>query len=275
MHESDPGIESLRQTQAAAFLELAVRSALDAHRDVPGSWRENRTLDEVLNDLPTYQGDTLTTVMRALRPERRTVLDLGSGDNAVALSQLVESFDGSIRGAGVTLPLDRADASHPSNVAVIREDVNEFLRGLANQPDEARPSIMYSVKMFRWLADPLGTLQLAYNALSHGGYLFIDEIYNEQMPLVSSSGQPVDPRNLEATLHDAGYDVTFGITEGTCGGMIQAYSVVMRKNGQATLTLPVRLVDMTQLGIQVDSNQHWDTPFENLGYPTRLLYMLG
>lgn len=267
--------EAIRQQEAHA-LAASERKAAHALDGYAGGWIEERPLDSVVRDLPSYRGQDLTQLVEALPSDQRRVLDLGSGDNAVALSQLAGMFDdGSLRGTGVTLPLaDRNGVNTPSNVNVVRADVDDYLRSVAQLPESERPMVIYSEKMFRWVANPLLTLKHAYRALPVGGYLLVDEVYNGQMPILGDDDKPVDPKDLEAALRADGYDITLGTSKPDENGVVQAYSVAIRKAEEhPTLRLPIGYVTVEDLGLDLDDYPaRWDTPFETVHPGTTVLY---
>src|SRR5579871_6486189 len=88
------------------------------------SWDEERTLEMVLQALPTFHGRSLTEVVAEFPTP--IVWDLGSGDMAVALSELIAQ-NPNARGTGVTLPLERENLTPPKNVTIVRDDVDHFL----------------------------------------------------------------------------------------------------------------------------------------------------
>ncbi|MEN8253737.1 MAG: methyltransferase domain-containing protein [Patescibacteria group bacterium] len=158
--------QSIRQSienQEKAVFSNYEHLTHDAHLDDDMShWNERGNLERAIENLPTHGSQGLLEI--ASEKKGQKTLDLGSGDNAVALSELVELTG--VEGTGVTLPLEREGVQHPDNVTVVRKDVREFLR--SSQPNTY--GIIYSVQAWRYLADPLAVLKLAYRALKRRGF---------------------------------------------------------------------------------------------------------
>lgn len=270
-------IDAVKEQQET-FLSWAEQSSRGAHNDRVGSWVENRHLSEVLEDLPKYQGRGLLDLLRSLPRRYRNVVDLGSGDNAVALSELVSTrprIDG-LTAVGVTLPLDRKDLKRPpKGVKVIRQDVDEFLHSI-NTGKGKKPNVIFAEKTLRWVSNPFSTWKQAYRALDVGGYLLIDEIYNGQMPLLDSKGKAADPKILEARLKKAGYEIEIIGKKPNATGVVDTYSIAMRKSsGKPTLRLPVKLVTAKELGLTLsDVSSRWKTSFRNTPSHVQFFYQL-
>lgn len=224
-------------------------------------WRELRHLKEVNRNLlyfsdGTFHGKSFTEIVDSLPPHSR-IWDLGSGDGAVALSELISQYpDKHFQGTGVTLPLPRENLSHPDNVAINRIDVDEFLRTFDRSQ---RPNLIWAYQMMQWIPNPLLTVKLAYNALANDGTLLIDQIYNENSPIVDMQGKLVKPSALGTYLQAQGYDVEIHDTQDHVGDYITRYSVAAQKNkNHPVLNLPIRLVTPAQLGATVEHGTDYD-----------------
>lgn len=251
MSDTEPAPLSMAdrfRKQNEAARETVTPFAKDAHLDENpnGSWVELRHLSRVITDLPKFHKQSLTDIIGNLLP-KSIVWDLGSGDRAVALSELVAQYpDHHLKGIGVTLPVERENLQHPDNVDVVRMDVDEYLRTFDRSQ---RPNLIYISKLLRWVPHPLSTLKKAYNALALNGILLVDEVLNLQSPLYDKTGEPVEPSNLEAVLKEQGYDVEIVSSDDDIAGIRSAYSFAIRKTeNHPSLNLPIRAVPPEQLG---------------------------
>lgn len=263
------------RTQTTAFHEEAIETSKGAHLDPhrraimtrkinPDMWDETRPLSVVVDTLPKFKGKTLTELIEERigeKPDEKIrVWDLGSGDRAVALSELVTQYP-AIEGIGVTLPVRRTKRNHPNNVTVIRQDIDEYLKkflGLERQREEAgqettRPDFIYMSKLLRWVPHPLSTIKKAYNALATDGILLIDEVLNSQSPLLDSTGKPADPSQLESALQQEGYDVEIVSTKHSVNGVRGTYTFAIRKTADhPRLNLPITPITPDQAGIDLE-----------------------
>ena len=151
MSDTEPTLTSHRdrihfqRNQANEIIKKV--SAGDRHLHDLSGWGERRPLNHVESFLPTFHGKELTTIVSSL-PTHSRIWDLGSGDAAIALSELVAKYpDMHLQGTGVTLPLERENLNHPENVDVKRMDVDEFLKKFDSAQ---RPDLIYTVQMLRW-----------------------------------------------------------------------------------------------------------------------------
>lgn len=242
-----------------------------AHLGSIGAWNEIRTLDEVNNNLPKFHEKSLTQLVKTLPPHSR-IWDLGSGDRAIALSELVSSYpELHLQGVGVTLPLERENIDHPDNVAIVRMDVEEYLR---TYDRSERPDIIYMSRLLEWVPHPLSTIKKAYNALANDGILLVDAMLNEMFPLISPEGNVLHPNLLEKELKKDGYDVQIVTDEGEDTKIPETYSFAIRKTeNHSRLRLPIRPVPPEEVNIDL-MNRSADSPFANVLKNTQYVYML-
>jgi SAM-dependent methyltransferase len=275
MPDNEPNPKSISQRfrqQSESFNKVATYLSIDAHlpEGKLGSWFENRNLQTYLDNLPTFSGLSFVDVLREKKKSR--LLDIGCGDRAVAISELVDKYpEMHIEATGLTLPLKRTNFKNPFNVNVVRQDAQDFFR---TKGKSQKFDVIISSITFGYFAHPLTTLKQAYEHLEEGGYLFINDMYHGQNPIVDQNGTVISPKQWEAILRSLGYSVE--ITEEPREEMdpMHIYRLAMKKT-KPHLKLPVRIVYPEKLGLDLSDRQALaGTQFQATNSKLQYLYQL-
>ncbi|HEY1370035.1 MAG TPA: class I SAM-dependent methyltransferase [Gaiellaceae bacterium] len=177
---------------------------------------------------------TTDDIVKSLLPERKSlrILDIGTGD-ARLLVKAEARFPGVV-GVGISAQdFRRRDSPFPNERYVIGNA--ERLTGIGGAVQKGSFDLVCSAVTFRHFKDPLGSLELAYEMLTPGGFLVVDDF--EAPGLAGRLGE------LMKAVAEQGYDVVWRVAPQNPASLS---FIAIRKSKHEHLKLPVRFTERTK-----------------------------